>query len=267
MQTQRYSIVLFLMIVLLGVSTADDLTTLSRDEATGIAQVVADTFTEHTGTSWVALSPVEVKDDSTGELIGYFYLITNDLDAGVTTIEGLESEVEKANLDFPLLGRLGGRFTSSEQETAYDSFRDNYFSLVVASEFTEYPIINLEKCGFEMNLFTGIMIQWLNMEIIDTDPTNYSISDITYVVKYDDWNNPVKYLKYTIESSVSGEQLTILDGFAGIEYYGSFKVIKDIKESLRSKGLLKSRATETESDDIDLPDSGWNINAFVLASV
>ncbi len=239
MLTQRYIIVFSLLIILLGVSFAGDLTTLSRDEATGIAQVVADTFSEHTGTSWVALSPVEVKDESTGELIGYFYLITNVLDASGTTIEGLEHQVEMANIDYPLLGRLEGRFSSREQEDAHNDFRADYYTLLLASEYAEYPIINFEKNGFEMNLFTGIMIHWLNMEILDTDPTNYSISDITYVIKYDDWNNHLKYLKYTVESRVSDEELTVFDGFFTIQYYGSFEVILDIWESLRDKGLLK----------------------------
>jgi len=229
------------MVIPLGAGTADDLTTLSMDDANGIAQVVADTFTEHTGVEWVALSPVEVYDDVTYELIGYFYLITNDLDAGATTIKGLESEVEKANIAYPLRGRLESSFASREQEDAYYHFRDNYFTLVVAPQYTDYPIIDIEKCGFEMALRAWIIIQRLNNAISDTDPSNYRICNVTYVEKYDTWNYPVRYLKYIVESRLSREQLTIMDGFAEVsmESYESFVVFIDIHSCLESQGLLK----------------------------
>jgi hypothetical protein len=239
-QEHKY-IIFFLMVILLGAAAAEDSTALSMDEATDIAQVVADTYTEYTGTKWVALSPVEVYDDITYELIGYFYLITNNLDAGKTTIKGLESEVEKANIAYPLRGRLESSFASREQEDAYYHFCDNYFTLIIASEYTEYPIINLEKCGFEMALRAWIIIQRLNKAISDTDPSNSRICNVTYIEKYDTWNCPVRYLKYIVESRLSREQLTIMDGFAEVsmERYDSFIVFLDIYSCLESIGLLK----------------------------
>ncbi len=225
------------MVIFAGVGAADDTTALSVDEATDIAQVVADTFTEYTDVKWVALSPVEVKDDSTDELIGYFYLITNDLEAGVTTIEGLESEVDKAFNIYPLQERLQSRFTIKE-EALYDTFCANYYTLIIASEYTEYPIINLEKCKYESNLYTCIRGQWLGNKITDTTPSNYVICQITYV-EICDCEFPQKYIKYIVESRLSREQLTVMDAFPGIEYYGSFTDIKDIRECLRSKGLCK----------------------------
>jgi hypothetical protein len=234
-QTLRYGVVLSLLLVFLGVSGADDLIKVSIDDANGIAQVVADTFTEYTGVEWVALSPVELRDDSTDELVGYLYLVTNDLEAGATTIEGLETEVVKAYEAYPRAAY------NREQQSEFDNFRYNYITLVVASECTKCPIINNERCGFASKLFGWIYLQKLGGHIRDTNPTNYHICSISCFEQYGDWNSIHSYIKYIVKSAKSGDELTLLDGFheLSIEDSESHKIYLDVINSLWTVGLFK----------------------------